>query len=187
MTATRYRIDAAASRFTVRAFATGMLSFLGHDPVFVARDLGGELTFGDDRIANLGVELVVRAASIEVTGIASASDRKQIEERMWGEVLAVASHPEVVFRGAAAADTEKLPDGTYQIQVEGELSLRGVARPHRVACQLRAFSDGFRLGGQSAVRMSEHGIPPVTALGGSIRLKDDVRLAFDLAALSEAS
>ena len=35
--------------------------------------------------------------------------------------------------------------------------------------------------------MSEFGIRPVTALGGTIKLKDELKLSFDLAALPEPS
>lgn len=183
---THYRIDATASRFTVQAFATGVLSFLGHSPVFAAHDLGGELAFDDDRIANLKVDLLVKADSLEVLGDFSASDRQQIVERMWDEVLYVARHPEVIFHGEAVA-SERLDAGRYRIVVEGPLTLRGVTRPVRAECELLAFSDGFRLRGETRLRMSDHGIPPVTALGGTIRLRDEVRLAFDLAALVNPS
>ena len=41
----RYRLDPAHSRFTVQAFAAGMLSFLGHNPTFAVRDFQGEVRF----------------------------------------------------------------------------------------------------------------------------------------------
>ena len=41
-TAIRYRIDIAMSRFTVRAFATGLFSSMGHNPTLAIRDYTGE-------------------------------------------------------------------------------------------------------------------------------------------------
>ena len=43
--AIRYRIDVGMSRFTVRAFATGLFSSLGHSPTLAIRDYTGEATF----------------------------------------------------------------------------------------------------------------------------------------------
>jgi polyisoprenoid-binding protein YceI len=77
--------------------------------------------------------------------------------------------------------------GRYRLTIGGDLSLHGVTRPHRVDAELIVFGDGLRLGGGSVVRMSEYGIRPVTALGGTIKLKDELKLSFDLAALPETS
>ena len=41
----RYRLDPVRSRFTVQAFATGLLSFLAHSPTFGVRDFAGEMSF----------------------------------------------------------------------------------------------------------------------------------------------
>ena len=38
---TRYRLGPELSQFTVQAFASGMLSFLGHSPTFAVRDCTG--------------------------------------------------------------------------------------------------------------------------------------------------
>jgi hypothetical protein len=71
--------------------------------------------------------------------------------------------------------------------LDGTLALHGTARPHRVGVELAMFADGLRLRGETGLRMSDFAIRPVTALGGTIRLTDEVRLAFDLAAIPEAS
>lgn len=65
--------------------------------------------------------------------------------------------------------------------------LRGVSRPHRLAAELTMFQDGLRLRGDTTVRMSAFGILPVTALAGAVRLEDEVKLSFDLAARPEGS
>jgi hypothetical protein len=36
--AVHYRLNPGESRFTVQAFASGLLSFLGHSPTFAIRD-----------------------------------------------------------------------------------------------------------------------------------------------------
>jgi polyisoprenoid-binding protein YceI len=182
----RYRIDPGRSRFTVRAFAEGLLSFLGHSPTFAVRDFAGVVSFEDDWLAKPRLDLTVAAGGLAVSDAVKTGDWHEIEGRMRADVLDTAAFPEVRFQASAAA-TEKLAPGRYRVVLAGTLVLRGVAQPHRLEAELTMFPDGLRLHGDTGLRMSAFGIPPVTALGGTIRLKDEVRLVFDLTALPEAS
>jgi hypothetical protein len=51
---------------------------------------------------------------------------------------------------------------------------------------LVVYDDGVRLAGASRLLLSEYGIRPVTALGGAIKLKDELKVSFDLAGIPEA-
>ena len=57
--------------------------------------------------------------------------------------------------------------------------------PHQIVAELLVFSDGLRLRGEDSLRMSDYRIRPVTALGGAIKLRDDLHLAFDIGGLPE--
>ena len=176
---TRYRLDPERSRFTVQAFATGMLSFLGHSPTFTVGDFAGMVEFPDDLVANLRVELTVAAGGLAVADAMKLADRREIEERMRSEVLEAAVFPEITFQAAAVA-TGKLAPGRYRLALDGTLSLHGVTRPHRVEGELVVHADGLRLLGETGLRMPDFAIRPVTALGGTIRLQDGVKLTFEL-------
>ncbi len=181
----RYRIDPGRSRFAVQAFSAGLLSALGHSPTFAVRDFEGEVRLGDT-VQGLELVLTIRAGSLELEEGVSARDRQEIESRMRGEVLETAAFREIAYRGTVnQADT--IGQGRYRIVIEGNLTLHGNTRPYRIDAELVVFADGLRLGGGGSLRMSDFGIRPVTALGGTIKLKDELRLSFDLAALPEAS
>lgn len=180
----RYRFDPDRSRFMVQAFADGMLSILGHSPTFAIRDFAGAVEFVDDLIAQMRLEVTIGAKLLAALGDLSAGDRRESEDRARREVLDSGQFPDVAFRGAAA-DVEKVEAGRYRMALEGALTLRGVTRPYRGAAELAMFADGLRLRGEAGLRMSDFGIAPVTALGGTLRLKDDVTFIFDLAAMPE--
>jgi polyisoprenoid-binding protein YceI len=181
----RYRIDPSRSRFTVQAFAAGLLSAFAHSPTFAVRDYGGEVRLGSTA-QSLELELTVNPGSLELEDRVSDSDRREIETRMRDEVLETSRYREIVYRGGAVrADTTG--QGRYRLVIGGDLTLHGVTRPHEIDAELIVFGDGLRLGGGSTLRMSDYGIKPVTALGGTIKLKDELRLSFDLAALPEPS
>ena len=183
---TRYRLEPTKSRFTVQAFATGMLSFFAHSPTFAARDFSGEIRIEGGVIDGIRVELTVKAASLELLDKVRPADREEIEGRMRREVLEVSAYPEIHFQTEEASG-ETLARGHYRVRLGGPLTLHGVTHPHQLEAELLVFDEGVRLRGQSSLRLSDYHIRPVTALGGAIRLKDELKLSFDLAAFPEAS
>ena len=60
-----------------------------------------------------------------------------------------------------------------------------MTRPHSVTAEILVFDDGLRLRGENSLRMSDYRIRPVTALGGTIRLKDELELSFDIVGFPE--
>src|SRR4051812_45629593 len=144
----RYRFDPSMSRFTVRAFATGLLSFLGHSPTFTVRDFAGSVCFGDTPAADLRLEVTVRAAALELADAVKPADRRDIEETMRRDVLGVAAHPEIAYRAAGAA-ADAVAAGRYRLRLNGRLSLRGVTREQTVGAELLVFGDGVRVRGES--------------------------------------
>ncbi len=181
---TRYRLGPELSQFTVQAFASGMLSFLGHSPTFAVRDFTGSVAFAGGTIDTMRLELAVRAASLELLDKVRPSDRREIEGMMRGDVLEAEAYPEVRFVSEEVAGGP-VAQGHYRARIAGRLSLHGVTQPHAVNAEVLHFADGVRLRGESLLRLSDYRIRPVTALGGTIRLKDEVKVAFNLAGLPE--
>jgi polyisoprenoid-binding protein YceI len=175
----RYLLDPASSRFTVQAFAAGLLSGLAHSPTFAIRQFTGELRFGLETVAQTAIHLTVKADSLTVQGDVSPNDREEIEGRMRREVLETAASPEVVFASTEIA-ADKVSDNWYRLRVQGSIRLRGVQKPQPVEAQLQLLEDGVRLSGQCTLLLSAFGIKPVTALGGLIKLKDELKFDFDL-------
>ena len=62
----RYVIDTSSSRFTVQAFATGMLSAFGHNPKIGIRDYEGEIQFVPETYEAAIVRVTVRTGAMEV-------------------------------------------------------------------------------------------------------------------------
>jgi polyisoprenoid-binding protein YceI len=182
----RYRLDPKMSRFTVRAFATGLLSFLGHSPTFAVREFAGSVGFDDSPVRDFQLEAAVRADALELIDDVKPADRREIETTMRRDVLETVTYPEVAYRADVAA-AERIDQGRYRLRIAGRLTLHGVTRPHPVEAELLLFPDGIRVRGESGLRLSDYRIKPVTAVGGTIRLKDDLQVAFDIAGLPEGS
>ena len=62
----KFTIDTGASRFTVQAFATGLLSSFGHNPKIAIRDYDGEIEFVPETFEKASVRVTVRTGGMEV-------------------------------------------------------------------------------------------------------------------------
>ena len=89
-----YVLDKSASRFTVRAFASGMLSVLGHSPTIAIRDFSGESFSTQPPGRRPLYKSSIRADSLEVTDDIKSSDRREMEATMNTEVLESAKYPD---------------------------------------------------------------------------------------------
>src|SRR5580704_18176461 len=89
----KYTIDPGGSRFTVQAFATGMLSAFGHNPTIGMRDYDGEIQFVPDTYDKAVVRLTVRTNAMEVMDEMKGDDRKKLEQTMNEQVLEPDRYP----------------------------------------------------------------------------------------------
>jgi hypothetical protein len=128
------------------------------------------------------LRLVVQAASLAVTDDISNKDRREIESRMHDEVLEAGGFPEIIYECPRASAVQKIGEGLYSVSLNGELTLRGVMHNQVVAARVTLKGDILRAAGEVSVRLSDFEIRPVTAAGGTIKLKDELKLSFDIAA-----
>lgn len=183
--AVRYRFVKDEGRFTVQAFATGILSALGHSPTFAVRDFAGTMHFEREEIRSLVLELTARADSLELLDQVKEADRREITDRMRRDVLASSTYPAITYRSEDVS-SDPIAPGRFRVRIGGRLTLRDVTNPHGIDAEVQIFGDGIRLLGESSLRLSDYRIKPVTALGGAIKLKDELKVSFDLAGRPEA-
>jgi hypothetical protein len=62
------------------------------------------------------------------------------------------------------------------------VTLRGITRACEVAAQIIAGPDTLRAHGEFPLKQSEFNIKPVSAVGGTIKLKDELKFTFDIVA-----
>jgi polyisoprenoid-binding protein YceI len=92
-----YAIDTEMSKFTVRAFASGMLSAFGHSPTLAAREFSGEAQFVGGTFDEAFLRINIKAASLTVMDNISEKDRREIENTMNQRVLETQKYPDIVF------------------------------------------------------------------------------------------
>lgn len=180
-TTLRYEIDAGNSTFTVRAFATGMLSAFAHNPTIAIPDFDGEICFNPDTVEQSSMRLVIHSASLTDTDDIREKDRADINRAMHEEVLESDAFPEIVYE-CSRLSASKIAEGQYSGTMNGELTLRGIKHTQPVSLRISINGDVLRATGDFSVRQSDYEIRPVAASGGTIKLKDELKFSFDISA-----
>jgi polyisoprenoid-binding protein YceI len=181
-----YVLDPGVSRFTARAFATGLLASLGHNPSFAIRQFVGEATFAPEAPEQATVRMVVQAGSLELLDQVSDKDRREIERTLRDEVLETSRFPEIVFE-ASNPGMSKGGEGFYWANITGKMTLHGITQSQQITAHVAVNDSELRASGELTVRQSSFGIKLVSVAGGTLKVKDDVKITFDLVARRRSS
>ena len=177
----RYRIDASRSSFTAQAFAEGMLSFMGHNPTFAVGRYGGEIQLDSDNWEVDSMLLIVQADKLSLLDKVSAKDAAEIENTMREEVLEISRHPEIVFVSRDVS-MRQIADNRYAVKINGSLSLHGETRGQTIEAEAEISGKTIRAQGEFNLKQSDFNIKKVKALGGTLKVKNEVEISFDITA-----
>jgi polyisoprenoid-binding protein YceI len=161
-------IDGEHSRVVVRVFKAGVFSVFAHDHEIAAPITRGSVESGEPR----AVELEIDARKLRVLDQkAPEEERLKIQKTMNGpEVLDSTRFSEIRFASSAV---EKTAGWT----VRGNLTLHGQTHPIVV----HVTQKGDRYLGSVSLNQSDFGITPVKIAGGTVRVKDEVKIEFEIA------
>jgi len=163
-------IDTERSVLTVRVYKTGLFSAFAHDHEIRAPIQKG--VFDEDKST---VEFVVDARSLRVLDPdISDKDRAEIQATMLGpKVLDSEKFPEIRFHS-----TEVNRPSEGRLILRGDLTLHGQTRPLKVDVERK----NGRYRGSAQLLQKDFEITPVTIAGGTVKVKDEVRVEFDIVA-----
>lgn len=161
-------IDTAKSAVTVQVFKTGVFSGFAHDHVIAAPVTGGTI----DPAAH-HVEIRFRAADLRVRDSkGSESEHEEIQKTMLGpDVLDAPHFADIIFRSSAV---ESARPNAWTVQ--GMLTLHGQTKP----VTANVNETGGHYVGRMLLKQTDFGIQPVRIAGGTVRVKDNVQIDFDI-------
>lgn len=156
----------------MRTARKGAAAKAGHDLVIEVTSWSATLTLAAEE-AQSALELDADPASLKVRegsgGVMELGDddRREIEQNIVDEVLG--RHP-IEFRSASVEGAGE------RLAVRGDLTLAGRSRP--VTFELGLAPDG-RISGSATVKQTDWGIKPYTALFGTLKVADEVRVEVE--------
>lgn len=165
-----HAFDVQHSKMTVSVGKQGLFAFVSD-----THEIGAPLASGSFDDATRTVELAVDATKMQVLDPkAPSSQREKVQANMLGpDVLDVKVFPAIAFHSTKIDER----DATHWT-VTGNLTLHG--QTHPIVVQVTKL-DATHFSGSATVRQSTFGITPLKIAGGTIKVKDDVALAFEIA------
>jgi polyisoprenoid-binding protein YceI len=177
----RYVIEGQSSRFTVRAFVTGLLAAMGHNPTIGIRDFSGGMKFNPENLEASSLRIVAKSSSLSVQDDISAKDLREMERLMNQEVLETAKYPEIVYESPTVSLT-KMADMLYSAALKGNLTLHGVSRSQPINVRVALLGSMLRASGDFSLSQTDYDIKPVSVAGGALKLKDELKFSFEIVA-----
>ena len=164
-----HALDAAKSRIRIRTYAEGIFARLAHDLELVCEGVTGSVT--DDRaevvvpIASIAVAGVLRGESVDPQGL-SDGDKKdclaKMRREVFGDAVRDVVRVEARLDGRSAHVKVLLPSGkSFERSVPVEV-------------------DGRRVKGELEISLFKIGAPVVKGPMNAFRVKDAVRVLFDV-------
>ena len=101
---------------------------------------------------------------------------------MLGEqVLDVRRFPTITFQSRRVSAALHAGAGQAALTIDGDMTLHGTTRPITVRADATIDRSGrVTATGRFALKQSDFGMVPVTAAGGTIRVKDEIDIRFVL-------
>jgi polyisoprenoid-binding protein YceI len=186
-----YRVDTRASRVYIKV---GSATRVGHHHGVEGKLKSGRVVFGGKG------ELVIDTTSFRADTAAARrragldpefkpSEARQVTATMrGGRILDVAQFPTATYRIDAITPLDGQAEGaagTYRLA--GRFTLHGVERKLRFKAKVgpadqeaRSLPGALLLSGSFTVRQSDYGIKPYAALGGVVRVADELRIWGDV-------
>ena len=173
-------IDTERSVLTVRVYKTGLFSAFAHDHEIHAPISKGKL----DEAAG-SIEFEIETAKMQVLDPKmDPAKRAQVQEKMLGpDVLDSAHYPLIQFTSTAVKAGK-----TGHWSVAGNLKLHGALRP--VTLEVSEPADEVSAAGgrpkirhyqgTTTLKQSLFGIKPVSVAGGTVKVKDELKIDFDI-------
>jgi polyisoprenoid-binding protein YceI len=178
-----YGIVAAGSTIQVSVFREGLLKVFGHDHLIAAKSFSGTVNFHADKVEESSISLNIEAKSLTVLdSVEAEKDRRDVQATMAGaQVLDVESFPRITFRSTGVHLIKKA-GSDWEVTLDGKLNLHGVEKP--ISFPVRIHQENTRLivHGDVFITQTDFGIEPVKVAGGTVRVKDRVKLNFTIVA-----
>jgi polyisoprenoid-binding protein YceI len=157
-----------SSTITVHVHKSGLFSAFAHDHVITAPIASGSL---DAKAMTVQITVPTKQMKVADPDV-SEKDRSEIQSDMLGpKVLDTDKYPEIRFQ---SSHVEKMGDQRYR--VTGKLQLHGTSR--ELTFEVTGGPDRYQ--GKTKLKQTDFGIQPVTVAGGTVKVKDELELEFDV-------
>jgi polyisoprenoid-binding protein YceI len=162
-------IDTERSTITIHVGKSGLFSAAAHDHTINAPISSGAILESGAQHIEFRVETA--KMTVKPDPKIDAKDQATIQTHMEEMTLETKTFPEITFRSSRI---QKLADGQWK--VDGDLSLHGVTKP--VSLTVKQSGDSWTT--RTVLKQTDFGIKPISVGGGTIKVKNEVEIDFQI-------
>jgi polyisoprenoid-binding protein YceI len=164
--------------FQIHVGAGGLFGALAHAHLIEAQKVEGCVQLDEKDVTRSSFKLTFMTSGIRVLDPQdSAKDRASVQQTMETDVLQVAQFPRITFESRGISGNTN----SNQFRVKGNLTIRNTMQPVEIPVTLARLGDGtYEVTGKYALKQTGFGIKPIQLAGGTIKVKDEIQLEFDL-------
>lgn len=177
-----YKVDSGRSSVVIHVGKTGLLSAAGHEHDVKAADFSGQVDYDAKAPGRSSLVLTFPSAGLKVIpDNEPAGDAPKVQAAMEGsECLDVKAHPTIAFRSSRVSGN----GGT--LTLTGDLELHGAKKPLTFPVTVAVESGTLTAKGQVTFKQSDFGIKPISAGGGTVKVKDELVMTFTIVAAASS-
>lgn len=127
-------------------------------------------TLSPEAFQNLTLTIPVEEIEAESGGLTS-----NIHKYLKGD-----DYPNITFDLNNVTDITEQEDGSFLISGSGVISAAGAENTVEMQVTASLVNDGIQFAGEQELLMTDFGIDPPTAVFGTIRSRDEIRIEFDV-------
>jgi YceI-like domain len=191
---TPYEIAADQSQLVILVYRAGALASAGHNHLIASHELAGTFYVPEDPL-QASFELTVPVASFTVDeeslraaelspdfppGVPDAARAGTREHMLGTDQLDALHSPQIILRALKLAPAQPGVPGTLLAEVQ--VSVRGSEHLLAVPVHYQHNGDTLVASGELALRQSELGITPYSAMLGALQVQDQLRVKFRIVA-----
>ncbi|MBX3280496.1 MAG: YceI family protein [Acidobacteria bacterium] len=177
-----YAVDLGSSIITLTITQDGLLARIRPTNTIAVKSFSGAVIMPLEDESRGSAQLLIEAKSFEcIDKDMGEVERRELHSVLHAKILESEKHPQIVFRSAAILDLKRDAD-TRTFTLHGDLTLHGVTKRVSVPVKLTREGNLLRATGEGVVKQSDFGIAPYSAAFGLIKIRDEVKVTFNVTA-----
>jgi polyisoprenoid-binding protein YceI len=137
--------------------------------------VAGEIT----AVVNVDGSVDLRSLRITMVVLSIKSDMGRVMDNKTYEGLKAATYPEILFTMNKPLKLMQVRDGQNAVPVKGNLMLAGICKPVIMEVTTFEIKEGkLVFEGSQALKMTDYGVKPPSALFGTMRAGPDITIRF---------
>lgn len=112
--------------------------------------------------------------------VESLKSGKSAMDKNTYKALNSSKHKNIVFKQTKLISVKQASAGSYNVVVQGNLTINGVTKAINLAFQLKEIGGGYSLVGNHKINTPQYNVEPVSALLGTVKTGADVEIKYNL-------